>query len=154
MTRPRMDVPGGQGDALEHVDPVSLAVAISKLPPNHALVAAARTGAEVADARWERREAERQASKDVAAAAQKTLGRGWADRRVPRDEIERRRAEVPAQRREPVDADLEAAFRSARAACAAATHEQQPDEDDDQEGDQGGEHTRSADRDEELVDER
>lgn len=69
MTRPRRDPQGRQADAVQHLDPVSLAVAISTLPPAHALVAAARAGVEVADARWEYREAQRQASKDVAAAA-------------------------------------------------------------------------------------
>jgi hypothetical protein len=129
-----MDTTGGQADALEHLDPVSLAAAISKLPPNHALVAAARVGAEVADARWEHREAVREASKDVADAAAKPLrewdnGRGWANSRIPHDELERRRAEIPQQR-------SRAACGAARAACAAATQQEDDDGDDSEEGDQ------------------
>jgi len=141
MTRPRMDMSGGQADAIEHLDPVSLAEAISKLPPNHALVAAARVGAEVADARWERREAIREASKDVAAAAAKPLrewdnGRGWANSHIPHDELARRRAEIPEQRTRSVDDDLDAACGAARAACAAATQDEDDDGGDAEEGDQ------------------
>jgi hypothetical protein len=147
-----MDTTGGQADALEHLDPVSLAAAISKLPPNNALVAAARVGVEVADARWERREAVRQASKDVAAAASKTLrewdnGRGWANSRIPHDELERRRVEIPQQRSRVADEDLDAACDAARAACAAATQQQDDDGDDAEEGDQ------PPDRADALVDE-
>ena len=123
MTRPRRDPIGGQADALQHldrlVDPVSLAVAISKLPPTSALVAAARSGAEIAEARWERREQLRQAGKDIAAGLDPSWRR-WADNYLPYEELERRRAELPPPRRSEPDPELAAAFAVAAAACQAA----------------------------------
>lgn len=51
---------------LEKVDPVELAEALSKLPPTHQLVAAARAAVDVSDARWDRDHAMAEASRDVA----------------------------------------------------------------------------------------
>lgn len=154
MTRPRHDMSGGQAAGLEHLDPVSLAAALGKLPPTHALVTAARVGTEVADARAEYQAAVRDAGKDVAAAAERGLrgwdnGRGWVNSRVPHDEVARRRAEpgtVPAPAQ--VDAELAAAFAVAGAACAAAVAVGDGDEDeagDDEPGDRAGDVSSAAD---------
>jgi hypothetical protein len=98
MTRPRQNIEHRPA-SVDDLDPVALGVAISLLPPNHPLVVAAKSAAEVSEERHARAVAMRDASKDVAGAHDwKGYAAGW----VPREEIVRRRSEpgvmVPQQR--------------------------------------------------------
>jgi hypothetical protein len=70
------------------LDPVELAVELSKLPPHHPLVAAARSAVEVAELRRERQHALAEASKAISAG---TDWRRVANEHVPHEEIQRRR---------------------------------------------------------------
>lgn len=148
MTRPRMHETGRQVEALQRIDAVSLAAALSLLSPDHPVVTAARTGIEVGELRDKRREAMRQAGKEIAA--------GWrysAMDAVKHDELARRRdwsaqAEVrmPRQRAEDVDPELAAAFAVAEAEARSARA-------DDEDGDGGGDDDEDLHaRDDTLVD--
>jgi hypothetical protein len=77
--------------AADELDPTALAVMLSLLPVLHPLLVAARLGVEVAEARNARRRALRDASHDVAGHP---AWRGYADRRVTYEELQRRRATV------------------------------------------------------------
>jgi hypothetical protein len=90
---------------LSGINPVDLAEALSKLPPNDQYVVAARLAAEVSQGRREEQAAERDASKAVAGDPiwqRYDGGRGYANSWVPRDEIEQRRSsagpQIPEQR--------------------------------------------------------
>lgn len=72
------------------VDPVVLAVALSLLHPNDALVVAARLGVEMNEARRERRRTMREVSHQVH-GGRPHYWRDWATHRVPHVELERRR---------------------------------------------------------------
>lgn len=56
---------------VDDLDPVELGVALSKLPPTHALVAAARAAVDVAELRAEQQRDDAEASKD--------MSRAWAE---------------------------------------------------------------------------
>lgn len=75
-------------------DPALLAVALVQLAetdPTHPLLAAVRAAVEMIDLRREWRRDEVESTRAVSAAARRELGPGWASRRVPHDEIQRRR---------------------------------------------------------------
>lgn len=73
---------------LSGLDPAVVATALSLLPPADPVLVAARVGVEVADLRLERRRAMREASQAISRALD---WRQYANRRVPHNELQRRR---------------------------------------------------------------
>jgi hypothetical protein len=89
---------------LDAIDPVELAAALSQLPPTHALVAAARAAADVADSRREHQLEQRAAAKNVAAdtdwsrvAMEHTLAHRMWEARAAADGPDSAAAHVAAQ---------------------------------------------------------
>jgi hypothetical protein len=118
--KPRQ-VPAPRARAVLDMDPAELAAELSKLPPRDQYVVAARLGAEMSEARQERARELRDASKDV--AGHKSW-RGYADRRIPYDELQRRRAQpgprIPGQRTAGHEARAEEAAQEEPAQWVAA----------------------------------
>ena len=122
--RPRMDTPGGQTAALEHIDPVSLGSALARLPHDHDLVVASRLALEVrADAMHSgddypggRYHRIHQVPEHT--AIQKARWGPTGDRDLWVKYGPSGPPVIPEQRT-PVDADLDAACAAAEAACVA-----------------------------------